>query len=70
MKVDLTPAFRGGNKGITIYQIEGDRFMVSVKSELGGFLIGYGDTPDQGLRNALRPAPREADAADIFGDLF
>lgn len=66
MIVDVSPAFAQGYRGLTIFRRDSD-FMVSVKTSLGGFVIGYGQTPADGLSDALK-RPRTDDA--LFGDLL
>ena len=67
MNIDISAAFKNGNRGITIYP-NADGFMVSVKTASGGFTIGYGATPTEGLADALKPPPRGQ--RDLFGDLL
>ena len=60
MIVDLYPAFADGNQGLSIWLTPDGRCQASVKSAQNGFLIGYGDTPQEALddvwRNAALPS--------------
>lgn len=49
MKIDVFPAFNGGNRGLSIWSLDDGRYQANVKSPEGGFMIGYGDTPQEAL---------------------
>lgn len=63
MMIDLYPAFADGNQGLSIWMHEG-RYQASVRSPSNGFMIGYGDTPQEALddvwRNAAIPSLKPA----------
>lgn len=73
MIVDLYPAFADGNKGLSIWRLDDGGYQVNVKSPEGGWMIGYGDTPQEGLddvwRNSampsLRPVERKRRGAEL-----
>ena len=61
MIVDVYPAFAGGNQGLTIWLRDG-RYQANVKNKHGGWMIGYGDTPQEALddvwRNSALPSEK------------
>ena len=56
MNVDLYPAFHGGNQGLSIWSLDEGRFQANVKNSQGGWMIGYGSTPQAALDDVWRNA--------------
>lgn len=52
MRINVSPAFQNGFKGVTVFRHE-NGYQVSVKTG-EGWRIGYGDTPQDGLDDALK----------------
>ena len=63
MIVDVSPAFAGRNQGLTIWTCE-QGYQANVKGPSGGWMIGYGPTPQAALddvwRNAALPSSKPA----------
>ena len=55
MRINVAPAFERPFKGITIFEREDGIYQVSLRVE-DGWRIGYGDTPQDGLDDALEKA--------------
>ena len=49
MIVDVSPAFAGRNQGLSIWSIEEGCYQANVKRQNGGWMIGYGTTPQAAL---------------------
>lgn len=64
MIVDVSPAFAKGNQGVSIWSLEDGRFQANIKRSNGGWMIGYGTTPQEALddiwRNSCLPSLKPA----------
>lgn len=56
MIVDTSPAFAGRNQGLSIWPLEDGRFQANVKRPNGGWMIGYGMSPQAALDDVWRNA--------------
>lgn len=61
MIVDTSPAFAGRNQGLSIWVLDDGRFQANVKRGNGGWMVGFGSTPQAALDNVWQNAAQPQD---------